>query len=76
MVYPNPTKGVFRIETKGAESAGVAIEIFNLPGERVYSALLCCDDIWLDVSDKPNGIYFIHINTGREKHYQKLLINK
>jgi hypothetical protein len=61
LIYPNPSSGVFQIQLINDNKNQCKIEIFNVLGEKVYSAYyiqhLTFNEI--DLKSQPNGIYFI-----------------
>jgi hypothetical protein len=75
-LFPNPTSGRVNIVLNQNQSA-INIQLINLIGETVLEkSNLSGDKIIVDVSDKPNGIYFITIKTETESFTQKIIINK
>ncbi len=68
LIYPNPASGHFRIQ---AARGGGIIEICNVLGEKVYSAVLRDEDIHLNAKA---GIYFVKVNDGAMVYTQKLVI--
>ncbi|MCR9287289.1 MAG: T9SS type A sorting domain-containing protein [Bacteroidetes bacterium] len=57
-IFPNPTSG--ELEIVGEELEGATIKIFDNMGKQVQSLILSKQE--LDISDLPNGMYFIQIN--------------
>lgn len=57
MIYPNPTNGMFVIE--GAK--GARIIITTIFGQEIRNDQLLSDHSNVDVSNEPNGIYFIQV---------------
>ncbi|MFH1320023.1 MAG: T9SS type A sorting domain-containing protein [Bacteroidota bacterium] len=65
-IYPNPSTGYVNIEFVFSKLEDVRIFIFNTIGEIVYSEKLknlSTGICTIDLSEKANGIYFIHILT-------------
>ena len=56
-IYPNPTTGIINFEGENIE----AIEILNSIGEVVCIA----ENENIDLSDQPNGIFFVKIQTNK-----------
>ena len=57
-IFPNPTSG--KLEIIGEELEGSAIKILDTTGRLIRSLILSGSE--LDISDLPNGLYFIQIN--------------
>jgi hypothetical protein len=57
-VSPNPSSGSFVITTTAHAAQA---EIYNLPGEKVFSAMLKARQIQIDFSAQPAGVYFLKI---------------
>lgn len=58
-IYPNPSNGIFNISGIPADESIVSISAFNLLGAEV---LATSNTSSIDLSDSPNGFYFITIN--------------
>lgn len=66
-VIPNPTNGKVTISGIDVSSA----EVYNLVGEKIYSSADGSGII--DLSSRPDGIYFITAKSGNDIYYQKLI---
>lgn len=63
-VTPNPGKGVFNITINGIASGSGKISIYNSTGKPVFNKNIemCYDGVFtIDLSDQPNGIYYLYI---------------
>ena len=62
-IYPNPSTGIFTLQTKNGELRDKSIEVFNVLGERVLKQILrsAQDDNLINLSSQPNGVYFYRI---------------
>jgi len=71
-VYPNPFKDKLTIEM---EELGYEVQLFSILGELILSKHLEENLTVLDVSNLPNGIYFMNlVQPEREKKLVKKLI--
>lgn len=63
-VYPNPSQGRFTFSLSG-KSNNVRIEVYNMLGDRIYSktSSILNSPFEIDLSDKPNGVYFYRVLT-------------
>ncbi len=75
-IYPNPSReGIFNVQGNSTSS----IEVYNMLGESVFKM----DAKWvaskgnkLDLTNMPNGMYFLQLKTGTEMVTRKIVINK
>ena len=58
-VYPNPTKG--KLWIKGDWNTDTTIHLFDANGRLLVSKQANSDQVDLDLSDYPNGFYFVQI---------------
>ena len=58
-VYPNPTNGVLFVETRFIASQPTEYRINNLMGQTVLSGNITAETQQIDVSNLPEGMYFI-----------------
>jgi uncharacterized repeat protein (TIGR03803 family) len=72
-LFPNPTTGVFSIHNSEKIKS---IEVFNLIGKKLYGSIINADTFEVDLSNFPNGVYFINISTDRSSVVKKVAINK
>ncbi len=69
-IYPNPTKEILMIS--GLSNSRASIEINNVIGEKILSLQTnSINELPLNVSKLPEGIYFLRINDERE-HFSSL----
>lgn len=64
-IYPNPSNGFFSITLQNFTSK-IQLEIYNILGERVYSAQINADKSEIDLGNKPKGIYFYHLQNDKK----------
>lgn len=69
-VYPNPTNGVLNISSR--EEA--QIRVYDLTGKTVFSAKIQKGNNHIDLSDKPNGLYFLNLRAGSGSLFSEKLI--
>ena len=60
-VYPNPTKGMVRIEAENIKN----VSIFNSLGQIIYENAANGDAFEYDFSGQEDGVYFIKVETGK-----------
>lgn len=77
-VYPNPSDGKFNVS--GIRYQISHIEIYNVLGEKIYSISPAGGGsgggLHLNLSDKPNGIYFLQLKTEQGSAVKKIVISK
>ncbi len=73
-VYPNPSKnGKYMVEMLNSSSSKGYVEVMDLIGGIVYKGFIESNKSIVDISNQPNGIYFIHIRNGDEVNIQKII---
>lgn len=79
-VFPNPNKGEFKISISGLNNTAVKLTVCDLLGKAVYeqkgesiNGTFVKD---LQLSELPNGVYFVNINNGDKTLTRKIMINK
>lgn len=70
-IFPNPTTGKFRISASGSFQS---IEVYNLPGEKVYAIPAIKGEAVSLPSGLGKGMYFIKINSEKGSVTKKLVI--
>lgn len=70
-VYPNPSTGVF---TFSAHAALGQVTVYNLVGEKVFTATTSAEKLNIDLHGQAEGIYIYTINTSGNKMQEGKLI--
>lgn len=73
-IYPNPTCGKFTIKNEGVMIEGSEVEIYNVLGEKTFQSLIINYELSIDISNQPNGIYFLQVKSENRTVTQKLII--
>jgi M6 family metalloprotease-like protein len=74
-IYPNPSNGIFNI--KSIEGLYREIFITDISGKVVYCApTFTGTHLLINLTDKPNGIYLLHLKTKSETLLEKIIISK
>nr|NQU90885.1 PKD domain-containing protein [Bacteroidota bacterium] len=75
--YPNPTNGILNLSIASTASGPIQVEILNMLGSVVYQTETFENShITLDVSDQPDGVYFIRVYSDEGSSMEKLVIQK
>jgi hypothetical protein len=76
-IYPNPTTGKFTLELKGdIDPATVNVEIMSVLGNRIQTTKsLGSVKQEFSLSDRPTGIYMVHVTTPSGMQTQKIIKN-
>ncbi|MBX3165296.1 MAG: T9SS type A sorting domain-containing protein [Bacteroidetes bacterium] len=75
-IYPNPTSGMLNVECLMLNGEA-ELQIINVLGEVIKHSTLTTKHSQIDVSELPNGIYFVNIrNKQNESVTKKLIIAK
>jgi hypothetical protein len=74
-VYPNPSTGIFHLQTTRVEQLGQAsIQVYDLSGRTVFSTFGYSDQ--LDLSHLNNGTYVLKVDTQNEGFTQRIIIHQ
>lgn len=69
-LYPNPSSGVFRISTREQISK---IEVYDSSARLIYYYASDLIDNTLDLTDEPNGLYILKIETENGINFARLM---
>ena len=69
-VYPNPTQGEITLEGEGIHH----VRIMNAYGQTVYNANVEGDQVRIDLSQMPKGIYMMHIEANGGHAVRKIVV--
>lgn len=72
-ILPNPSSGIFAVTGLAPNSE---LSVYNVWGEKVFLRKSNNEFIIIDLSDKPEGVYFIQIKTDKESFTHKLIIHQ
>ncbi|MES2836019.1 MAG: choice-of-anchor tandem repeat GloVer-containing protein [Bacteroidota bacterium] len=72
-IYPNPSNGIFTIVS--AEKIRDVV-IVNVLGETIYSSQINTSKTEIDLSNQPEGVYFINLKTENGNATKKIIISK
>ncbi|PBQ34183.1 hypothetical protein CNR22_21220 [Sphingobacteriaceae bacterium] len=76
-IMPNPSNGVFNFMFTLPQEQTLTINVYNSTGQRIISSELknvMNNSINLDLSDRPDGIYFTEITNGKDKAVKKIIV--
>ncbi len=68
-IYPNPSDGIFHVKTK---EKVLEIQVYNYAGQNIQPIY---NEHSVDLSNYPNGIYFLRITTKNKQMMQKVIKN-
>ncbi len=75
IIYPNPSTGIFYLHDIPKKDVVKNIEVFNYLGENIRNFQISnIDNLSIDLSDKPAGIYLVRLNS--ENHQKTIRIIK
>lgn len=75
-VFPNPSTGVFSVRFNTIVNGGT-LSVTDVVGKEIYnSAVDAEENISLDLSALPNGLYFLTLNVDGAMVTKKLMLNK
>ncbi|MCP4310474.1 MAG: T9SS type A sorting domain-containing protein [Bacteroidetes bacterium] len=71
LVYPNPSSGIFTVETNIAND--YLIEIYTAGGHRIYKETAHGNTHYINLSDFPHGMYLINIRFNSSTLWEKVI---
>ncbi len=76
-VFPNPTNGLVNVSLEGLSAKPLSLTISDMIGrtvqEQFFYGLSGSTDLNLDISNTPNGVYFIEVKTESNILIQKIV---
>jgi hypothetical protein len=72
-IYPNPTKGLLKIDMPEMVSSKVTIQIFDSRGNLLISKVARETENQLDLSGYPGGLYILLIRTPDDRQEWKII---
>jgi hypothetical protein len=75
-VYPNPSKGISTIDCRGLSNAKITVK--NVIGNEIKSVVLKNSEssFQCDLSEYPNGVYFVQIKADGAEYTQRIILKK
>ncbi len=76
-IYPNPTTGIFTIETNNNLSENLriqSVEIINIWGQTIKQLTMSSLQLTIDLSGQTKGIYFVKIQTTDFIKVEKIIV--
>ncbi len=70
-IYPNPFSNQFLVSFKPSDKT--TVEVYNLLGGRVLTQQITTLLTLLDLSNQPNGVYFVRVTDGKEVLTKKVI---
>jgi hypothetical protein len=70
-IYPNPFTSQFTINYR--PTSNTYVEVFNLLGNIVLTQSITQQLSWIDLSNKPNGVYFVKVTDGNKVITKKVI---
>jgi hypothetical protein len=74
--FPNPTNGLFTVNVKGVSNAVITVN--NILGSEVKRILVSGNPVYtqVDLSDFPDGVYYIKLKSEGIEKSQKIIVRK
>jgi hypothetical protein len=73
-IYPNPTKGLVKIEFSHMPVSGSRITVYDITGKVVYNSLSVNKIESLNMKENPQGLYFIKIDQKISRTYKLVVL--
>lgn len=72
VIYPNPSTGVINLIHNGDKNQLVSIRIYNAEDKEIYASPVYQSSI--DITNMPDGIYFVHFTIDSESIIKKIVV--
>lgn len=72
-IYPNPTHGHLKVILQGIGEQQGSIEVYDMQGKRIAYLPHAENEIDIDLSPQPNGIYLMRLTIGTEVSTWKII---
>lgn len=81
LIFPNPTSGVSNLKIREFENLKMnSIGIYNVYGKKIYSAadfqINSSSNLQINLSEVPNGVYFLHIISEEGRAVKKVIVSR
>ena len=73
VAYPNPTTGIVEVMLP---TNNATVSVINMIGEEVANSSTTSNLLKMDLSNQPNGVYFIKVTSNGEVTTKKILLSK
>ncbi|RKD92653.1 T9SS type A sorting domain-containing protein [Mangrovibacterium diazotrophicum] len=73
LIYPNPTKGILRIDIAELNGINMVVGIYDSNGRLLINQSLKENTSQFDLSAYPSGLYFLIIKSNDEKREWKII---
>lgn len=73
---PNPSPGIVTIQYKNKSSHISTVTVSNTLGENIYEQKLTSSETQINLSNHPNGIYFVQLRNNEQTITRKILLSK
>ena len=78
-ISPNPGSGLFNITLKNYVSENIHVRIVNVIGQEIKNFDLvqsANNDFKIDLSNQPNGVYFVQVKINEHVISKKVIVTK
>lgn len=72
-IYPNPTKGLVRVEVQGYDNDYGSLRIFSMSGQQVAYSIIESVMTDIDISSCPHGVYLFNIELNGNNSTWKII---
>lgn len=77
-IFPNPGDGLFTISFDQQISGSYRVEVFNTFGQRIFSEMIMLNDNTsnLDLTEQPDGVYYVKLTGSDYRAVSKLVVRR
>ena len=75
-LFPNPSNGVFNVLLHNSEKLEYSVSVTDFSGRVIYSETTTTESVVIDLSDKANGSYMLHLSNGNGHATKRIVLKK
>jgi hypothetical protein len=74
-VFPNPSSGIFLLNIPGQQNVEISITVIDIMGRQILDKkVLKENELQIDLSNFPEGVYILKIVEGKESSFNKVIL--
>jgi len=75
-LFPNPSNGVFNVVLHNTENLEYTVSVMDVAGRVIYSETTTTESVAINLSNKANGSYMLHLSNGNGHATKRIVLKK